>query len=266
MKQGDVIRYRDELNDDFAGNGITAQKVGADFPFCPKGFFWRIGEFIAYYLFAIPIVFVICTVFGGMRFENRREISRLLRKNGGRGAFLYANHTHWLDAFVGPLAAFPYKAHVLVSPETVSIKGIRAFVQMLGAIPVPTEKEAVRPFTDTIEERINEGRPIMIFPEAHIWPYCNFIRNFKSGSFRYPVKLGVPVCAVCVTYTRHRGLLKWMKTAKRHVYISEPFYPDASLPALEAKQKLRDEVYEWLKITAEAHSDYDFVRYEKAEG
>ena len=264
MKQGDVIRYRDELNDDFAGNGITAQKVGADFPFCPKGFFWRIGEFIAYYLFAIPIVFVICTVFGGMRFENRREISRLLRKNGGRGAFLYANHTHWLDAFVGPLAAFPYKAHVLVSPETVSIKGIRAFVQMLGAIPVPTEKEAVRPFTDTIEERINEGRPIMVFPEAHIWPYCNFIRNFKAGSFRYPVKLGVPAFAVCVSYKRRR-VLRFIKKPRRVVTVSRPFFPDTALPDPEAKQKLRREVYEWLRKTAEEKSDYAYVTYIKQE-
>ncbi|MBR0136149.1 MAG: EamA family transporter [Clostridia bacterium] len=32
-----------------------------------------------------------------------------------------------------------------------------------------------------------------------------------------------------------------------------------------AKQKLRDEVYEWLKETAAVHSDYEYVRYEKEE-
>lgn len=268
MKRGDVIYYKDELNDDFANNGITACTVEKDFPFYPRGFLFRIAEFIAYYLIALPLV-ALCWLFSGFTIHGRKNMRKLHRERklrGGKGFFLYANHTHWLDAFAGPLVSFPTKAQVLVSPDTVSIKGLRVIVQMLGAIPVPTARDAVPPFVEAIEKRICSGRSVIIFPEAHIWPYCTFIRNFKSGSFRYPVKLGVPVCAVCVTYTRHRGLLKWMKTAKRHVYISEPFYPDASLPAPEAKQKLRDEVYEWLKKTAEAHSDYDFVRYEKAEG
>lgn len=261
MKQGDVIRYRDELNDDFAGNGITAAQIGSDFPFAPKGVLWRIGEFAAYYLFALPVVTVICTVFGGMRFENRRAAKAAFRK--GRGIFLYANHTHWLDAFAAPIVCAPHKAHVLVSPDTVSIKGIRTFVQMLGAIPVPTERAAVPLFVSAIEERINEGRAVMIFPEAHIWPYCSFVRNFKAGSFRYPVKLGAPCAAVCVTYQKRR--LSFIKKPKRRVIVSEPFFPDASLPAPEAKQKLRDEIYGWLKTTAEKYSDYEYVRYVKED-
>ena len=265
MKKGDVIYYSDELNDDFAGTGIDTQKVEADFPFLPKGFLWRKGDFIAYYLIAIPAVFIICAVFGGMRFENRREVSRLIKKNGGRGVFLYSNHTHWLDAFVGPLVSFPYKAQVLVSPDTVSIKGLRTIVQMLGAIPVPSTKEGARPFTEAIEARINQGRSVMIFPEAHIWPYCTTIRNFKAGSFRYPTKLGTPVLGVCVGYRKRRGLLRFLKTPARIVTVSRPFYPDASLPAPYAKQALRDEVYAWLVETAERTSDYAYVTYVRAE-
>ena len=267
MVRGETIYYKDELNDDFAGNDITACKIEKDFPFAPKGFLFRVGEFIAYYLIALPLVALMWLVSGFTIHgrKNVRAMRKARRANGGKGFFLYANHTHWLDAFAGPLVSAPTKAHVLVSPDTVSIKGLRVIVQLLGAIPVPTEKEAVKPFVEAIEQRINEGRSVMIFPEAHIWPYCTFVRDFKSGSFRYPVKLGVPCAAVCVTYTRHKGLLKWMKTAKRHVYISEPFYPDTSLPAPVAKQKLRDEVYAWLKKTAEEHSDYDYVTYRPME-
>lgn len=264
MRRGDVVYYRDELNDDFAGNDISAVKVGSDFPFYPKGLLWRIGEFIAYYLIAIPAVALIWLV-SGFTIHGRRKIRALrkkLRAEGDKGFFLYANHTHWLDAFCGPLVCFPTKSQVLVSPDTVSIKGIRTFVQMLGAIPVPTEREAVPLFIDAIERRIDEGRAVMIFPEAHIWPYCAFVRDFKAGSFRYPVKQGVPAVAVCVTYTR-RKLLRFIKTPHRHVYISDPFFPDPSLSAPEAKQKLRDEVYDWLKKTAEEHSDYEYVRYVK---
>lgn len=267
MKRGGTVYYTDELNDDFAGNGISAVTVEKDFPFAPRGAMWRVLEFLAYYAFAIPVVALIWLV-SGFTIHGRRNVRALRRelKKSGKGFFLYANHTHWLDAFAGPLVSFPTKCHVLVSPDTVSIKGIRTFVQMLGAIPVPTARDAIQPFTEAIDLRVNEGRSMMIFPEAHIWPYCTFVRDFKNGSFRYPVKLDSPVLAVCVTYTRHKGLLKFMHAPKRHVYISEPFRPDPALSQPAAKQKLRDEVHGWLKKTAEAHSDYEFVHYEKKEG
>ena len=263
VKQGDVIRYKDELNDDFADNGITAVKVEKDFPFAPKSLVWRFFEFLAYNAVAIPLV-ALMWLFAGFTIHGRRNVRVLAmeqKKNGGKGFFLYANHTHWLDAFAGPLVCFPTKSHVLVSPDTVSIKGIRTFVQMLGAIPVPTDRDAVPPFISAIGQRIGEGRAVMIFPEAHIWPYCTFIRNFKAGSFRYPVKEGVPAVAVCVCYRRRRVLGGVIKTPRREVYVSAPFRPDPSLSDPEAKQKLRDEIYEWLKTTAEAHSDYEYVKY-----
>lgn len=264
MKRGDVVYYRDEVNDDFAGNDIKTCSVTKDFPYVRKGVIWKITEFIAYYLIAWPIVWLILFVFSGYSVKNRRAMRKLV-KESKKGFFIYANHTGWTDAFLAPVLTWPKKAHVLVSADTVSIKGLRAIVQMLGAIPVPTERDAVPPFVSAIDARINEGKPVMIFPEAHIWPYCTFVRNFKAGSFRYPVKDGVPVIAVCTTYTRHKGLLKFIKSPKRVVYISEPFSPDSSLPAPEAKQKLRDEVYAWLKKTADEHSDYEIVRYLKKE-
>lgn len=259
-----TVYYKDELNDDFANNGIKPNSVTKDFPFVPKGLLWRIGEFIAYYIIAIPIVWVICFVFSGFRFINRKALKKLGRSSK-KGYFLYANHTHWLDAFVAPLACFPKKAHVLVSPDTVSIKGLKTIVQMLGAIPVPTERDAVPAFVEAVSARIEQGRPVMIFPEAHIWPFCNFIRNFKSGSFRYPIKENVPSAAVCVTYTRHKGLLSFIKSPKRNIYISEPFYPDSRLPFPDAKQKLRDEIYAWLRSTAGEHSDYAYIEYKKED-
>ena len=266
MKQGDIVYYRDEQNDDFANNGISAVKITKDFPFEPKGLVWRIAEFFAYYGIAIPIVALIWLV-TGFTIRGRGNIRALRKelKSGGRGFFLYANHTHWLDAFAGPLVCFPKKSYVLVSPDTVSIKGIRTFLQMLGAIPVPTERDAIPPFTEAIESRIDQGRAVMIFPEAHIWPFCGFVRDFKAGSFRYPAKLGVPIVCVCVTYKRRRGLGKLRNSPRREVFISEPLYPDPSLPAPLAKQKLRDEAYEWLKRTAEEQNEIEYVKYVKQD-
>ncbi len=264
MRQDKVVFYSDERGDHFAGTDIKAVKVGADFPFLPKAALFRVFEFIAYYLIALPIVAVIWFVFGGFRIYGRGHIKALrrgMKPNGKKGFFLYANHTHWLDAFCGPLVCFPVKCHVLVSPDTVSMKGLRTVGQLLGAIPVPTERGAYAPFNAAIEARIAQGRAIMIFPEAHIWPYCTFIRDFKPGSFRYPVKEGAACVPVCVTYTRRRP--GFLKAPARRVFIDRPIMPDAALPQGQAKQQLRDAVYERLRGYAEKYSDYAVVKYVK---
>lgn len=263
MERGDIVYYKDELNDDFAGNDIKTAEVTKDFPYKRTGFLWRAASFIAYYLIAYPLTRLML-FFAGYSFKGKENVKRL-RKASEKGFFLYANHTHWLDAFIAPAICFPKKAYVLVSPDTVSIKGLRAIVQMLGAIPVPTERAAAAPFVESIYSHIDKGDPVMVFPEAHIWPFCTFIRRFKAGSFRYPVLKDVPVFAVCTAYTRHKGLLKFLKAPKRTVYVSGAFYPDASLTPPEAKQKLRGEVFSWLDETAKRHSDYEYVKYVKAE-
>ena len=72
-------------------------------------------------------------------------------------------------------------------------------VEMLGAIPVPGNKESMKNFLDAIKKRIENGNSITIYPEAHIWPYYTKIRPFKEVSFKYPVELNVP--AFCMTNT-----------------------------------------------------------------
>ncbi len=261
MKKEKVVYYSDALNDDFAGTSIKPLKIDSSFPFKPAGLLWRIGEWLAYYLVAAPLIAIFCYVGCGFRFKNRRA----LRKVRNTGYFIYANHTHISDAFLSPLVAFPKKAHVVTSPDAVSIKGLRTLVQMLGAIPLPSGRDGMEEFMAAMRSRVDSGRAIGIFPEAHIWPYCIFVRDFKAGSFRYPALWNKPIVAVCVTYQRRRGILGFINSPRRTAYISDPMYPDSSLPFTEARQKLRDEAHEFLVKTAEAHSDYTYIHYVKAD-
>ncbi len=221
-------------------------------------------EWIAYYLIAVPLVYIFCFCFCGFRIKNRSAIRRLKKKHKG-GFFIYANHTHFTDAFVGPIVSFPYKAHVIANPDAVSIKGLRTFEQMIGCIPLPTTLSGMPNFTKALKTRLDQGRSIMIYPEAHIWPYCNFVRNFKSTSFKYPCKWDRPVLAVAVTYQRRKGLFGFIKKPKRTLYISEPFYPDKELGPREASEKLCSGVHEFLDETCKKYSTYAYVKYVKRE-
>lgn len=254
-----IIYYRDAEHEDYAGTNIDTQTVGADFPFAPNRPLWRIMALFAYYVIAIPLVSFYCYAVCGFRIKNRKAI-RKIRKTG---FFLYANHSHFTDAFLAPIVSFPKRAYVIVGPDTVSIKGLRSFVQMVGAIPIPQGLRGMAPFFDAVRLRTEQRCSISVFPEAHIWNYCTFLRPMKSGSFRYPIQLGLPSVAVAVTYQRRK--LPFIKQPKRTVFISDPIFPDDALSAKEAQKKLQNEAEAFLKDKLETYSTYKYYDYRKVE-
>ena len=159
MKKARIIYYSDAHTDDFARTKIVTKRVGADFPYRPSSVLWRAGAFVLYYTFAAPIVFLISKLYLGLRFENRR----VLRALHGAGFYLYGNHTRNLDAFVPLLAAFPKKAYIIANPDAISLPLLQNVVQMLGAIPVPTDFAGMRPFTETVYARCAERNCVAIY-------------------------------------------------------------------------------------------------------
>ena len=254
-----IIYYRDAFTEDYAGTNIQTQTVHADFPFLPEGLLFRIFGWIVYYLIAIPLVHIYCYVICGYHLKNKKAV-RALKESG---FFLYANHTHFTDAFLAPIVAFPKRAFVLVSPDTVSIKGIRTLVQILGAIPIPQDRKAFPLFCSAVETRAVEGRCISIFPEAHMWNYCTFVRPFHAGSFRYPISYDKPSVAVAVTYQQRKCPL--FRRPKRTVFVSDPIYPDQSLSAKAAQRKLAEEVERFIREKTEQYSDYKYFDYRQQQ-
>ena len=118
-------------------------------------------------------------------------------------------------------------------------------------------------FLDAIRLRAEQKCCISVFPEAQMWNYCTFLRPMKSGSFRYPVHLGLPSVAVAVTYQQRR--LKFIKQPKRTVFISDPFFPDDTLSAKDAQRKLQNEVEGFLKEKLDTYSVYKYFDYRKEE-
>ena len=199
-----TVYYHDPLHDDFAPtNGrIHPKQIGADFPYEHKGPLWNALAFVVYRMVMTPFLFLYCKLVFGLRIENRKALRAL-----PGGYFLYGNHTNTLaDAFIPTLLAFPRRANIITSADTVSIPGVRNIVQMLGAIPLADTIEGTRQFLAAMHCRLERGQAVMIYPEAHIWPYYNGIRPFPDTSFAYPVREQLPVVAAAVVY-RKRKLL-----------------------------------------------------------
>ncbi|MBQ2178193.1 MAG: hypothetical protein II451_03605, partial [Oscillospiraceae bacterium] len=233
-----IIYYEDAVHDDFAGNNIRAKTVPADFPFAIRNPFWLILEFVLYRLIATPLVWLIGKLGFGLKIKNRKA----LRGLRGTGYFLYGNHTQgMMDAYTPTLVSFPRHAHIVTGPEAVSVPVLRRLVQLLGGIPLPGTVHGYRPFSEALHLRIRQKRTVAIYPEAHIWPWYTGIRPFPDGSFSYPVRENVPAVAYVTTY-RQRRIFKQLWPCMT-VTLSEPFYPDPTLPPRAARKKLRDEVY-----------------------
>lgn len=252
-----TLYYTDELSDDFAGTRIETKPVPANFKYVHRNPFWRFAAFVLYRLIVLPAAWLIGKVRYGTKIKNKK----LLKQVKGRGCFLYANHTLVTgDAFHPNVAVCPRKAYIVVGADTVSIRGFRNIVAMLGAIPLPSGRAGYRAFTDAISLRVRQKQAVVIYPEAHIWPYYTGIRPFGSESFFYPVKAQAPVFALTTVHKKRR----FRTLPKCELYFDGPFYPDPALSVAEQKQALRDEVYAAMTARA-ALSDYDRVRYVKRE-
>ena len=106
-----------------------------------------------------------------------------------------------------------------------------------------------------------QGNPIAIYPEAHIWPYCPFIRPFKKGTFRYPVELDAPVYAGVTTYQKR----KFFSTPKVTIYVLGPYYVDTTISPVLAEEKIRNTIEKDMQTIMDEYNTYRPIEYIKKE-
>lgn len=236
MDKRKVIYYEDELKDEFSLAQITPKKIDGNYQYIYNSLFKKVTHFFWYRMVATPIAFL----YTKLVFHHKIVGKSILKKYKKSGYFMYGNHTQDIgDAFIPTLLNVPKDNYVIVHPNNVSMPYLGRITPSLGAIPLPDDMNAYRNFMKAIEIRIMQKHAVVIYPEAHIWPYYTKIRPFTDVSFAYPVKLNVPVFCFTNTYQERR----FSKKPKIVTYIDGPFYSDTNLSAKEQKQFLRNQVY-----------------------
>lgn len=260
MRPRKTVRYTDELHDDFAGTRIQTKTINGDFPYSNTNPLWQLAGTVLYRVIATPIAFAFCHIRFRVRVKNRRALRRL-RKTG---YFLYANHTQAMhDAFEPSMLTFPKRCNIITSADTVSIPGLKNAVLMLGAIPIPGSLAAHKKFRAAVADRIEKREAVMIYPEAHIWPYYTGVREFPDDSFSYPVQMKVPAVAVAVKYRARKffGNLPPYIT----VIVSDPMLPRDDLSPQQARAELRNRVFAFLKKNVCVPDNAEYIRYIREE-
>ncbi len=252
-----VIYYTDELNDEFSTAIITKKVIDGNYIYCHDSLFKRFTHFFWYRIIGTPFAFIYKSLVFGHKVIGKEKLTDY-RKTG---YFLYGNHTQPIgDAFIPGTLTFPKTNYTIVHANNVSMPILGPITPSLGAIPLPDCMEAYKSFTNAIERRIKENHTVIIFPEAHIWPYYTNIRPFTDVSFQYPVKLDTPVFCFTNTYQKR----SFRKRPRMVTYIDGPFFPDKSLKQRMQRKELRDRVYKCMCERAKS-SDAVVIEYVKRE-
>lgn len=255
MKDKQVIYYSDELNEDFSKQDIAIDKpISKKYVYYSRNPFWKIRHFFWNKIVAYPVAFLNSKCNYKWKLVNKKAFKQV--KNSSY--FIYGNHTQqFFDAGMSKIISNK-EAYVLVNPSNLNIKGLGWLVKRLGALPLSNDIEQTKKLVHAIEQIVADRHPILIYPEAHIWPYYTKIRPFVATSFRYPVKYNVP--AFCFTNTYHKR--KNSNKVQIITYVDGTFYPNNDLPSKERIQELRDRVYNTM-VERSKLSDYEFIKYIK---
>ena len=184
-----------------------------------------------------------------------------LKKARGKGYVIYANHTNPFHDVFGPALAADRRIFTIISPVNLKIPGIGKVLPYIGGLPLGKTKEEKQAFNDAVDERLKQKKVLVIYPEAHVWPYATKIRKFPAGdkSFKYAVRNNLPIFTMTTTYHKRKDK-KRGDLPRMDVYVDGPFWPDAKLSEEENRAKLAKEAYDSM-VKYSKRSSYEYFQY-----
>ena len=261
VKKTKVAYYSDELRDDF-------NEVGLSRPPVPEGYKYKrtnpINNFfsaILYHGIAKPIIGLFC-LFHGIRVKNRKNLKKLK----GQGAYIYSNHVSISDVFKFQAYVFFFgrRVNILGYSDSLSMPIVRNLCRALGFLPLPLKGDLKNSIAlaDSMDYYVREKRQyVLIYPEAHIWPYYTRIRSFRDGSFNYPAKSNAPVLPVVTAW--RKPLIG--KIPRQTLYILDPIFPQEDKTVVENKEYLHKEALRAMQEFANDTPQYEYIKYVKKE-
>ncbi len=251
-----IIYYEDELNDEFSKSSIEPRIIDENYKYVHKNPLWNLCSFVLQNILSVPIKILYAKIKFRIKYIGKEKI----KPYRNEGYFIYGNHTQpFADTFIPSIPMYPKRNFLIVNPVNISLKGTGTLVEMLGAMPIPSNKSAMKNFLEAIKQKTNKGYAITIYPEAHIWPYYTKIRPFKDVSFKYPIQLKKP--AFCITNT-YQSYGKNNKKIKIVSYIDGPFYPNKGLTLKEQQKELRNKIYNCMDERSK-NSNIEHIKYIK---
>jgi len=124
---------------------------------------------------------------------------------------LIANHLNWLDSFA-ILVSLPStpRVHFLGDPTVLISRRFQWWVKrhVGGYVPVYPSKRSGEKLYHHVEECLERGGVVAIYPEAHYGAVDGGLDPLRKGFAHFAVKMGVPVVPVGLSGTKNLWLRK----------------------------------------------------------
>ena len=244
------IRYYASFQDDFEESANQNHVLPEDYKWVRSDIWSR---FLSCVIYALAVIFssVYCRLWLHMKVKGRESL-----KGIKGGFFIYGNHTQPVgDVFIPALCVLPRRIYTVVSTANYGIPVIGKILPYLGALPIVNSLHGMKELSKAIEQRLNTGHPIVIYPEAHVWEYYTDIRPFPDTSFKYPVKYNRPSFAMTVTYKKSRLFRKPLM----EVCMDGPFYGQGDTAKRKAED-LHSQVTAAMKERSR-NSNFQYIQY-----
>lgn len=223
-------------------------KIDENYEYVPKGkMFSFVSDFI-YYLIAYPILKILLKVIYNLKIEGKENI-----KNLKSGAITVSNHVLFLDcAMIGATCGFK-RVYYTTREGSFKIPCVRKLIKLLRAIPIPNSIKNRYHFLDVVDNLLENGNIIHVYPEASMFPYYEKIRNFKNGAFDIAAKNNIPIIPIVIAFKEPKGIRKMFKKKKDVVlHILEPVMPNKYETSLRKRANyLKEEVHEKMQSKIE---------------
>ena len=176
---------------------------------------------------------------------------------------IYANHTNPFHDVFGPALAADRRIFTVISPVNLKIPGIGKFLPMIGGLPLGKTPEEKKAFNDAVDKRLKQKKVLVIYPEAHVWPYTTKIRKFPAGdrSFKYAVRNNLPIFTMTTTYHKRKNNKKG-DLPRMDVYVDGPFWPDKNKTEDENRAMLSKKAYDSM-VKYSKNNTYEYFEYRK---
>lgn len=186
-----------------------------------------------------------------------------LKAARGKGYVIYANHTNPFHDVFGPALAADRRIFTIISPVNLKIPGIGKVLPYIGGLPLGKTTDEKKAFNDAVDKRLAQKKVLVIYPEAHVWPYYTGVRKFPAGdrSFKYAVRNNLPIFTMTTTYHKRKNKKKG-DLPRMDIYVDGPFWPDPKLSEDKNRAKLAEEAYNSLMKNSK-NSTYDYFEYKK---
>ena len=262
IPKSERVFYYESETDDPIKMDEQEKKIEVGLPegyeFIPKNIFVRMYSAV---LFRVFWIF-------GQWYEKRYWQAKFygrekLKEARGKGYVIYANHTNPFHDVFGPAIAADRRIFTIISPVNLKIPGIGKLLPYIGGLPLGKTTEEKKAFNEAVDRRIEQKKVLVVYPEAHVWPYATKIRKFPAGdrSFKYAVRNDVPVYTMTTTYHKRKDK-KHGDLPRMDVYLDGPFWPDKDKSEAENKAMLAEKAYKSM-VKYSKKSTYEYFEYRK---